>query len=674
MTKLAFVAFLGGLLLFPVFADSPSGQVWLESLNLKRIEQSYGHAQAGKSAESHPLSLAGKTYTHGVGAHSIGYILIDLHGAASSFQAMAGVDDDTQKKGSVTFTMFVDGKKAIETKVLHGGDKPEPLTIDLTGAHKLLIVVGDAGDGNKEDHADLADAYFTLTPGATEKPETVAMGDGPPRMNTPAADPKPAIHGPRVTGSTPGRPFLFPVAATGTAPLTYATENLPPGLQIDPATGIISGSLRSEGTTKVNLTVRNAEGSATRELTIVGGANKLALTPPMGWNSWNVWAYTVDEGKVRDAAKELVSTGLIAHGYQFVNIDDCWQGKRDPKGNIVPNKKFPDMKTLCDDIHAMGLKTGIYSSPGPKTCGGYEGSYKHEDQDAQTYAQWGFDFLKYDLCSYSWITKGDNSAKAVKPPYARMADAIAKTNRDIVYSLCEYGDGNVWEWGADPDIRGNSWRTYTDIDDVWTGSSGWGANRGVYNIIQKQVGLGKYAGPGHWNDPDMLMVGVVGFGHPHPTELTPNEQLIHVSMWCMMASPIMIGCDLTKLDPFTLAILTNDEILDLDQDPLGHAAERVVKGEDGCEVWSRDLYDGTHAVALLNPLPFDQSMTAKWSDIGVTGRQPVRDLWLHQDAGSFDDSYSVTVPARGIVVIKVGQPSSPTVLSNASTAALPSTQ
>jgi alpha-galactosidase len=623
---------------------------------LKNVVQGFGSAKAGRSVDNNPLTLNAITYSHGVGTHSIGCIDIDLHGSAVRFQSAVGVDDDRKSKGSVTFSVWVDGKKITETPVLHGGDLPQTISVDLTGAKKLILEVGDAGDGNKDDHADWAGALITLVSGATAKPETVAIGSEKPRLKILPPDPGPAIHGPRIVGATPGHPFLFPVAATGTAPLTYSADNLPAGLQINPITGVISGALQAAGTTRVVLTVHGPAGAAQRELTVVGGEHKLALTPPMGWNSWNVWAATVDEGKVKDAANELISSGLLAHGYQYINIDDCWQGKRDAHGNIVPNRKFHDMKALCDDLHSKGIKAGVYSSPGPKTCGGYEGSYQHEDQDAQTYANWGFDYLKYDLCSYSWIVHGSQAVDVMQKPYRVMAASLAKVNRDILYSMCQYGDAKVWEWGANPDIHANCWRTYTDIDDVWEGSSGWGKDRGVYDIIESSVGHEKYAGPGHWNDPDMLMVGLVGFGHPHPTQLTPNEQIVHVSMWCLMSAPLLIGCDMTKLDPLTLAILTNDEVLDIDQDSLGRAARQVTKSDSGSEVWSRELFDGTHAVGLLNSSPIEQTIAVKWSDIGLSGKQAVRDLWLHQDAGSFDDGYSVLVPAHGIVVIKVGTP------------------
>ena len=636
-------------------AQAPANSVWLDSLDLKHARQDYGSAQAGRSVDNTPLTLGGKTYPHGVGTHSVGYLSIDLHGAVIRFQSVVGVDDQKKGIGSVTFSVWVDGKKISETGVLHSGDAPKLLSVDLTGAQKLLLVVGDAGDGNKNDHADWAGALFTLAPGATQKPQTVALGDGPPRLKILPADPKPALHGPRITGATPGHPFLFPVAATGTAPLAYSATSLPEGLQLDPKTGIISGTLQQSGTTQVTLTVQGPAGTATRDLTIVSGTNKLALTPPMGWNSWNVWAGKVDEQKIKDAASEFIAAGLVAHGYQYINIDDTWEGPRDKDGIIHSNTKFPDMKALCDDLHSKGLKAGIYSSPGPQTCGGYPASYQHEDQDAQTYAQWGFDYLKYDLCSYQSVVHGDRSLPVMQKPYQVMAASLAKTNRDILYSLCQYGYANVWEWGANPDIRANCWRTYTDIDDVWTGATGWGSNRGVYNIIENQVGHEKYAGPGHWNDPDMLMVGLVGFGHPHPTHLTPNEQIVHISMWSMLASPLLIGCDMTKLDPFTLAILTNDEILDIDQDPLGEAAGRLSKNASG-EVWARKLADGTHAIGLLNPSPVDQTLSVNWSDLGISGKQPVRDLWLHEEAGSFDTSYSVTVPSHGIVIVKIGTP------------------
>ena len=630
--------------------DAPDNGLWLDTLNLSQVQQGYGQAQAGHSVENNPLSLGGKAYVHGIGTHSIGYINIDLHGVATRFQSAVGVDDDRKGAGSVVFTVILDGKSVATTPVLHGGDQPQYIDVDLTGAKNLLLMAGDAGDGNRDDHADWAGASITLAQGTAQKPEIISTAvNAPPRLTILPPDPLPAIHGARIVGSTPGHPFLFPVAATGAGPLSFSALNLPDGLTLNHSTGIISGSLKVAGSTDVILQVKNSQGSSRRVLTIVGGKNKMALTPPMGWNSWNVWAGNVDEQKVKDAAKEMISAGLVAHGYQYVNIDDTWQGPRDANGNIMPNQKFSDMKALCDDLHAKGLKIGTYSSPGPTTCAGCTGSYQHEDQDAQTYAEWGFDYLKYDMCSYGGILK-DHSVAEVKKPYRVMAAALSKVNRDFVYSLCEYGDASVWQWGSDIDIQGNCWRTHNDIDDNWTEEG----SRGLYDIIEAEVGHEKFAGPGHWNDPDMLMVGLVGFGNPHPTRLTPNEQILHISMWSLLSAPLLIGCDMTKLDAFTTAVLTNDEVIDINQDPLGRPAGRISKDGSGHEVWARELFDGTRAVGLLNPLPVNQTITVHWSDLGLTGKQAVRDLWLHQDVGSFDDSYSVEVPGHGMVLVKVG--------------------
>jgi len=635
-------------------SDAPMGSIWVGSLDLQNAEQGYGETRADISIGGNKLTLGDKVYPHGIGTHAEGRLVIDLHGAATKFQAVVGVDDERKGLGSVQFTVVVDGHEAAKTPVLHGGDQPQLLTVDLIGARHMVLVTGDGGDGNRDDHADWAGALLTLASGTAERPETTNE-EAPPRLKMPPPDPQTAIHGARLIGSTPGRPFLFSISATGSAPLAYSARSLPAGLTLDGKTGIITGSLKSAGRTDVRLTVTGPGGTAHRILTIVGGDHQLALTPPMGWNSWNVWGVTVNEDKVKDAANEMISAGLRAHGYQFVNIDDGWQvraGKpnpRDAQGNVLSNEQFPDMKALCDFVHAKGLRIGIYSSPGPRTCGGFTGSYQHEDQDAQTYANWGFDYLKYDWCSYHEVAGPKPSLEAMQKPYQVMRASLDKTNRDIVYSLCQYGMGDVWKWGNDPSVLANCWRTNGDIMDRW-GS--------VWSIVQSETGHTSYGDPGHWNDPDMLQVGIVGFGHTHPSGLSKNEQITHISMWCLFASPLLIGCDMTRLDPFTLAILTNDEALDIDQDPLGQEAKLVFKDNHDGEVWARPLSDGTWAVGLLNGAVEDEKLTVRWSDVGIAGSQKVRDLWLHEDIGTFDDSYSVTVPSHGTVLLKIGTPKS----------------
>ena len=655
---------LGGLFLTPLVLplavqaqDTPandmlSNVVWLDTLDLKNTAQDYGTPQADKSVDGNPLTLSGKVYSHGLGTHAGSRLLIDLKGAATKFDAVAGLDDEKKGHGSIRFQVFVDGKMKVETPVLHGGDAPVPVSVDLTGARRLLLAVTDAGDGNDSDHADWADARLTLsanaalTANAAQKPITVpdAVANEPPIPIFMGPDsPIPAIHGPRRVGATPGHPFLFLIPATGTGPLMFDASPLPAGLTLDKKTGIISGALKTDGTTRVRLSVRGPKGRSERTLEIVGGKGKLSLTPPMGWNSWNVWAGTVDAGKIRDAADQLLAAGLAAHGYQYVNVDDCWQAGRDTRGEIEANSKFGDMKALADYVHSKGLKVGLYSSPGPKTCAGFTGSWEHEQQDADTYAKWGFDYLKYDWCSYGDVATGDGLEKQIRP-YRVMGAALERTDRDIVYSLCQYGMADVWKWGAA--IDGDAWRTTGDIQDNWSS---------LRSIGFSQNGHEKYAGPGHWNDPDMLMVGVVGFGNTHPTHLRPNEQITHITLWSLLSAPLLIGCDLTRLDPFTKAILTNDDVLDVNQDPLGKPAGRI--GEAGeTQIYARPLFDGTQAVGLFNLSAEAQPVTVTWAQLGLSGSQAVRDLWLRKDLGKKAEGYTVSVPAHGAMMFKIGMP------------------
>jgi len=351
---------------------------------------------------------------------------------------------------------------------------------------------------------------------------------------------------------------------------------------------------------------------------------ELARTPPMGWNSWNHFECAVSDAIVRAQADAMVSSGMKVAGYVYVNIDDCWQGSRDAQGFIHPNDRFPDMKALADYVHSKGLKLGIYSSPGPKTCAGYEGSFGHEEQDAQTYATWGIDYLKYDWCS----AKGDGVAA-----YTKMRDALRRAGRPIVYSLCQYGMERVWAWGAS--VGGNLWRTTGDITDNYDRMAfiGFGQN-----------GLERFAGPGHWNDPDMLEVG--------NGKMNDDEYRTHLSLWCLLAAPLLAGNDLAKMTPKTLAILTNPEVIAVDQDPAGIQGHRVSQ-EGPLEVWMKSLADGSKAVGLFNRGSSAMQVTAYFRDIGVGETARIRDLWGGKDLGPFQESYSANVPRHSVVLIRV---------------------
>jgi alpha-galactosidase len=365
----------------------------------------------------------------------------------------------------------------------------------------------------------------------------------------------------------------------------------------------------------------------------------LAAPPPMGWNSWNHFGAKVTDADVRAAADAMVASGMKDAGYVYVNVDDTWEGKRDAQGNIQSNSRFPDMKALADYIHSKGLKFGIYSSPGPKTCGGYEGSYGHEQQDANTYAKWGVDFLKYDLCSYMAIMKlhdPNQDPRKVQTmmaaAYAKMHQALMNTHRPIVYSLCQYGVDSVWEWGAK--VGGNLWRTTDDISDTY---------RSMALIGFSQAGLEKYAGPGHWNDPDMLEVGNGG--------MNADQYRTQMSLWSLVAAPLLAGNDLSKMDETTKSILMNKEVIAVDQDKLGIQGHRV----GPLQIWEKPLSGGAKAVAMFNFVTDDEAepLTLYVKDVGFTGPVHARDLWAHKDLGILRGSYTATVPQGGVVMLRL---------------------
>jgi alpha-galactosidase len=364
--------------------------------------------------------------------------------------------------------------------------------------------------------------------------------------------------------------------------------------------------------------------------------NGLALTPPMGWNSWNKFGCKIDEKTVREIADVMVSSGMKDAGYQFIVIDDCWQVDRDEKGNIIADAKtFPSgIKALADYVHSKGLKFGIYSDAGTKTCQGRPGSWGYEFQDARQYAEWGVDYLKYD-----WCNNGKQNSEAA---YSRMRDALAVCGRPIVFSICEWGSTKPWTWARD---IGNLWRTTGDISDIWARKERRG-RLGVVDILDLQVGLEGFAGPGHWNDPDMLEIGNGG--------MTVTEYESHFSLWSILAAPLMAGNDLRSMTDDTVRILTNKEVIAVDQDPLGQQG-RVARDDGDFEVWVKQMSDGSRAVVLLNRSEAETSMTVNWPEIGYTSslEMKVRDLWKHQDMGKFKGKYTASVASHGVVMLRI---------------------
>lgn len=491
---------------------------------------------------------------------------------------------------------------------------------------------------------------------------------------TPEPAPALRINGARVFGARPGRDFFFAIAATGDRPMTFSAEGLPKGLALDPETGRITGCVKKAGEYVVTLRAENGSGSCERDLRIVIG-DKIALTPPLGWNSWNCWARDVTQEQVLSSARAMVEKGLDRHGWTYINIDDGWQGRRGGKYNAIqPNTKFPDMKALADEIHGMGLKIGIYSTPWVGTYAAHIGSYsdnpdgenqwikdgmhnehfryqkpggnywkdraetyRHAEYsfvkaDVAQWVEWGIDYLKYD-----WLPNDRYYT-------AEMHDALENCGRDIVYSISNkapYADAPLWMNLC------NCWRTTSDIRDNWesVSSIGFAHDRWL-----------PFTGPGHWADPDMLVVGMVGWSTKlHPTNLTPDEQYTHISLWSLLAAPLLIGCDLAQLDDFTLSLLTNDEVLEVNQDPLGLQAAPAWHNGDKEVIYMKHLEDGSVAVGLFNRGEKAAKMKFSLELLGLRDKQTVRDLWRQTDVATLrgNETFSTEVAPHGAALLRV---------------------
>ncbi|MCK9399111.1 MAG: NPCBM/NEW2 domain-containing protein [Bacteroidales bacterium] len=631
----------------------PPKQIWLHELDISKMEAGWGTSRVNLSVDSNALTVAGQVYENGVGTHAISKMMVDLKGRGVKFYALVGIDDESGDKASVEFFVLGDQRVLWRSGIMKKGDPALLVDVSLKRIQKIALYVSDGGDYNYYDHSDWLGAFIEYR---KEPPVPLEPPVQKPYILTPPVSAQLRINGPSVFGATPGRPFLYKIPVTGRKPVVYSVDSLPAALQLDTKTGLITGITPDSGEYKVNILVKNEIGEARKEFRIIAGQG-LALTPPMGWNSWNCWGLSVDDQKVRAAADAFINSGLADHGWTYINIDDGWEApERTAKGEILTNEKFPAMNLLADYVHSQGLRLGIYSSPGPLTCGGFLGSYQHEKQDAATWATWGIDYLKYDWCSYGKIALND-SLQELQKPYLLMKDFLAAANRDIIFSLCQYGMGNVWEWGSQ--VGGNLWRTTGDITDTWESMAGIGFD---------QDKCSPYAGPGHWNDPDMLVVGQVGWGpNLHPSRLTPDEQYTHISLWCLLSAPLLIGCDLSRLDDFTLSLLTNDEVLAINQDELGRQAIRVFQ-DKGYEVWAKPLADSSVAVGLFftgldspadafnweGGIP-NRTLTVNWSDLGINGVYKVRDLWRQKDVGQFASVYTAEVPYHGVVLVKLSK-------------------
>ncbi len=530
------------------------------------------------------------------------------------------------------------GKLIIVKKDIENGSTVSTITQNVSikgkGSRTISIPVNDK-----------ALTRYTITYQDNATGKTVSGKYVPRYILTPETPEKPVINAAMRFGVRPGSPIIYRIPVSGVRPMKFVVTNLPEGVKLDAENGILSGSLKARGEYSMTIKAENAKGSDEKKFTIVVG-DKIALTPPMGWNSWNCWGLSVSQEKVISSAQAILDKGLADYGYSYINVDDAWEAaKRNDDGTIGTNDKFPDMKGLGDWLHSHGFKFGIYSSPGHITCGGYLGSIDHEKQDAETYNSWGVDYLKYDWCGYSkrYSEEGDHTTPAFIKPYLKMQYYLRQQPRDIFYSLCQYGMADVWRWGEFVDA--NSWRTTGDITDTW---------ESMYDIgFRRQKELYPYAQPGHWNDPDMLIVGKVGWSaNLRDSRLTVDEQYTHISLWSLLASNLLIGCDVAQMDEFTKRLLCNNEVIAVNQDILGkQAKQEVVDGK--IQIWKRKLYDGSYAVGIFNVGEDDVNVDfAKYfSQLGIKSLKSVRDLWRQKDISTSDVKYYL--PSHGVKYLKV---------------------
>ncbi len=638
-------------------------QVWLDDLDIPAFSDGIPGVSTKTSASGDSIKLGGITYGRGLGISQIGLMVFQLDGNATQFSAIVGADDNANKATETNIFILGDRKILFESGPMKVGDVPKKVNINLVGIKRFGILVKTEASSQKF-YSDIANAQFTML--ENKSPQPIA-NDGERYILTPSVAKSPRINSPKIFGAKPGSPFLFTLVATGETPISYSVDHLPNGLTIDSKTGIITGVLNKKGTYLVNMKAKNNFGAVQKQLTIKIG-DTISLTPPIGWNGWNSWARLIDREKVIASANAMVNMGLSKHGWTYINIDDGWQGYRTANNYALqPNTKFPDFKGMIDEIHNKGLKLGLYSTPWITSYAGfgggssnfengalpdsiinnkrsfrYIGKYRFENQDAIQMAQWGVDYLKYD-----WRIELGSAE--------RMSEALKKSGRDIIYSLSNSAPFSlVKDWAR----VSEAWRTGPDIRDSWLS---------LYVSAFTLDKWGPYGGPGHWNDPDMMILGNVTTGAKlHPTRLTPNEQYSHVSLFSLLAGPLLIGCPIEQLDAFTLNLLSNDEVIEVNQDPFGKSA-RLVLEEEGVQVWLKQLENGAYAVGIFNTADFGKTPASyfRWEDeqaanytldfnkLKLTGMFNVRNVWTQKEVAASAKSFKATVPHHGVVLLKL---------------------
>ncbi len=647
------------------FGCSETNDVWLDALNIQDFSEGISSVAVISNTNQDSIKIGPTYFTRGIGIRYVSVIPFYLDGNAKQFTAEVGLGNVPEDANPVKFYAVGDKKILFESEELKAGDAPQHVDLNLKGIERFGLLIMNTRDGGNRALAYWANARFKML--GNNFPQLIPNA-GEKYILTPPEAKEPQIHSAKVYGATPGNPFLYRIAATGLRPMTFSSTHLPKGLDLDASTGIISGKVAKRDTFIVDLEVKNEFGEARQKLRIIIG-DTIALTPPMGWNGWNAWVKKMDQDKVMNSVNAMVTTGLINHGWSYINLDDTWEGKRGGKFNAIqPNEKFPDFQEMIDDIHAQGLKFGVYSTPWICTYQGYPGTssdfkngvfpdsiidhrrayhyfgkYSFETNDAEQMAEWGVDYLKYD-----WHIRLPSEAES-------MSKALRNSGRDIVYSLSNHAP---FEYASAWQSLANLWRTGGDIRDSWIS---------LYSSAFTIDKWAPYSGPGHRNDPDMMVLGNISTGAElHPTRLTPDEQYSHMSIFCLLAAPLIIGCPVEQLNPFTMNLLSNDEVLEIDQDPLGKPA-RLVKDANGVQIWLKPMEDGSFAAGLFNVDGFGETPQSyfRWGDetpkdftfdltgIGLKGKWKIRDVWRQQDLGEFEKYFKTTIPYHGVVMVRM---------------------
>lgn len=625
-----------------------AAEIRVDDLDLRETQQSdWTIPKPGLAVGGGPLRVGGKIFPAGFGTVGGSRLEIALDGQAVKFTALTGVDETSGVLTTARFLVVGDGRVLYRGPWQQRQGPAVPVAVPLAGVRRLALVVDVRGDAfGRSDWLAPVITSAGVAPAAT-----AAEPDTSPQL-APPLEPAPRFHTPARVGVRPGRPFLQRVNVSGEAPLCITVAGLPAGFTFDAANRVILGPApATTGSFRLRLEAENSHGRTHGSLEVVVG-DTLALTPPMGWSSWYCMSGKVSDAWVRDAANALLAAGLADLGWNYVNLDDFWMTRptadsaiiaqlrereatgrlagyykatlvdpeligpaRDAKGGIRANARFPDMPALTAWLHARGFKAGLYSSPGVLTCGGCTGSFGHEAEDAAQFAAWGFDFLKYDWCSYYLEAGGLERADWLRP-YQRMGAALRAQPRDIVFSLCQYGLAAVETWGAE--AGGQLWRTGSDLKDTWGSVSA----AGFFGEERDP-----YVGPGRWNDLDFLMIGQIGMNRKlHAVHLTRAEQRTHFALWCLRGAPLILAGDPTVLDRDALALLTNAGAIAVNQDPLGRPARRVVLS-DTLEAWIRPLAGGAVAVGLCNRDEEAAAVQVTWNRLALPGRWRVQNLW-----------------------------------------------